>query len=119
EEFMIMIEEGRKSGHLDASEVDLIKSVFEMDDTSVAEIMTPITETYSVHENSPIFDVLPQIASTPYYRVPVYSHNKKDIVGVLYKKDLLIWKMGTAMSQKILVKDLMRRAVYVSPNIRL
>lgn len=118
EDFVLLMEEGHREGTVDPAERKLIKNVFEFDDSTASEVMTPISQAFSISASARIADVLPEIRLQKYSRVPVYQKNKKNIVGILYLKDLLALRNHPELKE-IDVKSLMTRPIYINSNIRL
>ncbi|MBI3557716.1 MAG: HlyC/CorC family transporter [Deltaproteobacteria bacterium] len=118
EDFMILMEEGHREGTVDPAERKLITNVFEFDDSTVSEVMTPISQAFSISATARIMDVLPDIRAQKFSRVPVFLKSRKNIVGILYVKDLLALRNHPDM-HAIDVKSLMTRAMFVGPNMRL
>jgi putative hemolysin len=117
-DFIMMVEEGQREGALNPGEVELIKNVFDLDDTTVAEIATPLAQVQSLSELTTVKTALQSIRAHKYSRIPVVTANRKDIVGVLYSKDLLKARLEPEMLN-LTVKALMRRPVSVGANVRL
>jgi putative hemolysin len=95
DDFIILAEEQTETGHLHETELELIKNVFEMDDTRVEQLATPMKKIITV----PASFTVEQAASTLlrdkiYSRVPVYGKSKEDIVGVVLTKDLVEIKVN-------------------------
>lgn len=89
EEIRMMVDVGIQNGNIEESEKELINNVFDFNDRTVSEIMTPRTEIFAVDMNTTIekFQDLPDIYR--HSRIPVYDETIDNIVGVLYIKDLL------------------------------
>jgi putative hemolysin len=88
EDFMLLMEEGHREGTVDPAERKLIKNVLEFDDSTVNEVLTPMAQAFSVPVGASVAEILPEIRSQKYSRIPVYQKTKRNIVGVLYVKDL-------------------------------
>jgi CBS domain containing-hemolysin-like protein len=89
EDFIIIAEEQTETGHLHETELELIKNVFEMDDTRVEQLATPIRKILSVPSTCNLEQACQIILKDRIYsRVPVYDKQKDDIVGVINSKDL-------------------------------
>jgi putative hemolysin len=117
-DFLLMLEEGHKEGAVHASEVELIKNVFEFDDTTVAQVFTPIAQVRSVPVTTTIRQVLASLRGQRFSRIPVTSKNRRDIIGVLYSKDLSRAKLeNTHMEDS--VTELMLEPIFVSPTMKL
>ncbi|KAH7432469.1 hypothetical protein KP509_07G023900 [Ceratopteris richardii] len=82
-------EEG-KGGELSHVETTIIKGALDLTQKIVAEAMTPIESTFSVDIDTKLdWDVLGRIVATGYSRVPVYTGDPKNLVGLLLVKDLV------------------------------
>jgi putative hemolysin len=121
-DFMMMIEEGHKEGAIQQSELDLIKNVFELDDTTVGEVFTPLVQVQTLSEKTTLRNSLNTMRSQKYSRIPITAANstgsRRQVVGVLYSKDLLRAKLEPEL-MSLTVDTIMRRPLFVSPAIRL
>ena len=95
EDFIILAEEHTETGHLHETELELIKNIFQMDDTRVEQISTPIKRILTLPSNYTL-DQAAKIALKDkiYSRVPISGTSKEDIVGVLNTKDLVTIKLN-------------------------
>ncbi|MDP3436886.1 MAG: hypothetical protein Q8S04_06550, partial [Bacteroidales bacterium] len=76
----------------DASEVEekrLLKSVAELSNTSVSEIMRPRVEVAALSTSMSSREVLNKAIECGYSRLPVYDKNLDSVRGFLYVKDLV------------------------------
>jgi len=117
-DFLLMLEEGQREGAVQASEVELIKNVFEFDDTTVAQVFTPIAQVRSVPVTTTIRQVLASLRGQRFSRIPVTSKNRRDIIGVLYSKDLSRAKLDNT-NMEVSVSELMLEPIFVSPTMKL
>jgi putative hemolysin len=94
EDFIIIAEEHTETGHLHETELELIKNIFQMDDTRVEQLSTPIKKILTMPSNYTL-DQASKIALKDkiYSRVPISGNSKEDIVGVLNTKDLVTIKL--------------------------
>lgn len=116
-DFMLMVEEGHKEGAIDESEMSLIQRVFELDDTTVEEVLKPLNQTLTLQASTSVQTALSAIQTQKYSRIPVVSAPRK-VVGVLYSKDLLRTKMDPAL-MKAPVTEVMRKPLVVNQSLRL
>jgi putative hemolysin len=116
-EFMLMIEEGLKEGAIERSELDLIKNVFELDNTKVSELMTPLSQAKTLIEQTTIKNALTAMRSQRYSRIPVTSANRRQIVGILYSKDLLRARLDLEVMNRP-ISELMRKPLVVTPSLQ-
>ncbi|MBC7385564.1 MAG: HlyC/CorC family transporter [Cryobacterium sp.] len=100
EDFLTMVEEAQKEGTVGSSELQLIRNVFDLDDTAVSEIATPLSRTFMLPQTTSLSQALISMrdgsSGQRYSRVPVYGKNRSDVVGLLYSKDLLVAKLEKA-----------------------
>lgn len=89
-----LIEQGRESGTLRATEHDLIARVLAFDELSVGRLMTPRREMFSVSLDQPFPELLETLREAGYSRVPVWEGSRENIIGVLIVKDLLAGLVG-------------------------
>lgn len=117
-DFLLMVEEGHKEGAIQENELELIKNVFELDNTTVAEIATPLSKVLSLTTDTTIQGALIAVRSQRYSRIPVLNSNRKEVVGILYSKDLLRCKLESQQGSTP-IAALMRKPFFVSSSVRL
>jgi putative hemolysin len=122
EEFLSLVKAAYREGNIQEREMELIQRVFELDDTPVKDITTPISEVFSLPEHLSYRDALVAIRSFHrdhrYSRIPIYGARKDQIQGVLYSKDLLVTQV-TALEKEGSVTELMRKPFRVTQDARL
>ena len=92
EEIMSMIKAAEEEGSIKEIEKKMIDSIFEFDDINVGEIATPRTDMVLVESKSNIGNVMKLIASKKFSRMPVYEKNRDNIVGIVYIKDVMMFR---------------------------
>ncbi|MBF0268926.1 MAG: HlyC/CorC family transporter [Alphaproteobacteria bacterium] len=67
----------------------MLKSILELADVEVGEIMTHRKSAYTIDigQSAPV--IVEQVLASPYTRIPLWKDNPDNIVGVLHAKDLL------------------------------
>lgn len=100
EEIRLVLSLGHKEGAIDKEEKEIIQNVFRLDDVSVGEIMTPRIEMISIEKNQTLKNLKKFLKETPYSKIPVYSENKDNIVGVFNVRKALNY-MGKKLDVKI------------------
>jgi putative hemolysin len=88
EEIKLLIEEGRDRGIFEATEHELIHSVFRFTDISVKGVMVPAANMIAFSINEPPQNIIRTISSENFSRYPVYGKDISDIKGILYNKDV-------------------------------
>ncbi|MBL7714777.1 MAG: DUF21 domain-containing protein [Bdellovibrionales bacterium] len=122
EEFLTLVEEGHREGTVQETELELIKNVFELDDTPVSELMTPIEQVLSFQELTPCRSAFTTLQSRRFSRIPIISLQGgiRRVVGILYSKDLLIAKLENDLEVlQSPVTSVMRKPMTTAPTARL
>jgi putative hemolysin len=88
-ELRTLVEVGHREGVVERSEREMIHGVFELGDTTVADILTPRTYVFGVDVTTPPDRLLAELRANLHHRVPVYERSLDQIVGILSVKDLL------------------------------
>lgn len=70
-------------------EREMLRSILELDDVEVGDIMTHRGKVVMVDLDEPVEDCVEQILSSQFTRIPVYRDDPDDISGVLHAKALL------------------------------
>lgn len=83
------IRDASEEGELDKEEGSMLLSVLTLDELQVQDIMTPRTDIACASDEESIRDVAELIISTGHSRIPIYSGNRDNIIGILHAKDLL------------------------------
>jgi CBS domain containing-hemolysin-like protein len=121
-DFLLMLEEGHKEGAVQHTELELIKNVFALDDTTVAEVFTPLPQVQTLTERTTLRSALNMMRSQKHSRIPVTTtaslSAKRQVVGVLYSKDLLRARLQPEQ-MGMTVESLMRKPLFVSHTVRL
>ena len=89
QEVLDAVEEAELHGAVDQEEKAMIKSVMELDESSVGEIMTPRTEVVGIPKGATLSELKELIRKEGHSRIPVYDENIDQVLGMVYAKDLL------------------------------
>jgi CBS domain containing-hemolysin-like protein len=73
---------------IEASEREMIHSVFELGETLAREVMVPRTDMVWIERNKTVRQAFSLALRSGFSRIPVVGDNEDDIVGVTYLKDL-------------------------------
>lgn len=117
-DFLLLAEEGHREGTIQESELELIRNVFEFDDTAVRELTVPISNTETLIESATIRNVLNMPRGYEHSRIPVLNTTRKKVVGVLYVKDLLRAKLEPVLQSQS-VMSIVRKPLFVNSDTRL
>jgi magnesium and cobalt exporter, CNNM family len=86
DELMTMVEVVEEEGEIKEEEKEYISNIFEFDDTSCSEIMTPRADMFVI-DVSDEFDIQATL-KTGYSRIPIIQDYIDNIIGILHVKDL-------------------------------
>ena len=89
EEIKVMLEQGTQAGVFEASEQDMVTSIFRLGDRRVGGLMTPRTEVVWLDLEDPPDTNRDKIIQSVYSRLPVAKGDLDHIRGVLQAKTLL------------------------------
>ena len=118
DEFLFMIEEGHREGIVHSSELELIRNIFELDETKADEICTPLSKLYALPISATIRQSLEAYRSKPFSRIPIYRDDRNSIVGILFSKDLIPARLDPTLQTQS-VETLMRKPLFVKQGMRL
>ncbi|KAK6117271.1 hypothetical protein DH2020_048982 [Rehmannia glutinosa] len=89
-------QEAGKGGELTHDETTIISGALDLTEKTAEEAMTPIESTFSLDVNSKLdWEAMGKVLARGHSRVPVYSGNPKNIIGLLLVKSLLTVRAET------------------------
>ncbi|MCA9358954.1 DUF21 domain-containing protein [Candidatus Kaiserbacteria bacterium] len=92
-ELMDIISEHEDSEHspIDADEERIVHGALQFSHMTVREVMTPADDVVMFDENQRLnHEFLTEINDHGYSRLPIFSGNRSNVVGILYVKDLIV-----------------------------
>ena len=118
EEIKSLIEVGQAQGVLNATEKQMINSVFAFDDKISHEIMTPRSKAFCINVEAPLTEYIDEIILRGYSRIPVYEIDKDHMIGILYIKDLLA-EVKNKGFEKASIRGILHEPYIVSESIKI
>ncbi|MGL5531921.1 MAG: hemolysin family protein, partial [Culicoidibacterales bacterium] len=112
EEIKSLIEVGQSHGVINDVEKEMMHNIFDFDEMSAREIMTPRPNVYAININEPFSEQLDELIHNQYSRVPVYDDDLDNIIGVLHIKDVLIAARKVGFEQ-IDLRRILQPALFV------
>ncbi|MBQ3094788.1 MAG: HlyC/CorC family transporter, partial [Clostridia bacterium] len=112
EEILLLVDVGEEKGVIEESQKEMINNIFEFDDLTAADIMTPRTDVEAVELGDTVDEALHVSVSHGVSRLPVYEEDIDHVVGVLYIKDLLPY-VGKPLPEQVTVRSMMRDPLFV------
>ena len=116
EELQMLSELGHLEGSIEEDERDIIQKVFTLNDLTAHDIMTPRTVITGFPKDDVVGDIRNDIYDLNNSRIPVYDETIDSIIGLCYRKHLLIAlakdqddrSVGSFMQEVLYVHDDMR-----------
>jgi Mg2+/Co2+ transporter CorB len=71
------------------NETNMLKSVLDLSEVSVGDVMTYRNKIVSLDVSLPVEQLIEQVLTCPYTRVPLWKDKKTNIIGILHTKLLL------------------------------
>jgi CBS domain containing-hemolysin-like protein len=90
EELKIMLDVGGKAGLIETEEVKMIKNVFQLNDITAEDAMTPRNYVFGLDGNLMLKEAQELLFTSKYSRIPVYEGTLDNITGILYKTKALM-----------------------------
>ena len=111
EEIINLVSEGHEQGVLEASEMEMIHNIFEMDDKEVEDIMTHRKNIVAVDVNTDVESAAHFMLEEKFSRYPLYEGDIDNIIGILHLRDV----MRVVMNKEDMrpVREIMRKPYYV------
>ncbi len=116
EELRIMTSVGVEEGTVQKREAEIIKKVFQLNDITAEDVMTPRSEVYALEESTKLSRVKGKIINSPFSRIPIYKKSIDHMTGILYKDDALI-HLAKGKSDNVALKKLAREAIYIPESM--
>ncbi|MCD4721561.1 MAG: hemolysin family protein [Desulfobacula sp.] len=120
DELMTMVEVVEEEGEIKEEEKEFITNIFEFDDTSCSEIMTPRADMFVI-DVSQDMDI-EKILGTGFSRIPVIEDSIDNIIGILHVKDLFSSYQKACSSDSdtpLDVKQIMKKPYFIPESKKL
>lgn len=113
ETIITLAELSSESGQITEDTEEMIAAVLTNDDRRIAEVMRPRVDIEAIDIDGPWPEILDTIGRFGYSRWPVYEEDIDQIVGLLYRRDLLPLLLQNDEEQLPPLRDLLRPALFV------
>jgi magnesium and cobalt exporter, CNNM family len=109
EELRLLLELPPKAGpdQISGDEKRMIRRIFDFGETSVYDVMLPLSEVCALPGSVAVEDGAREIADKGYTRVPIYGVRVDEVQGVVHAFDVLRAAPGTPL------RDVARKAIFV------
>ncbi len=117
DELEVIIDTMEEEGVIEEEEREMIRSVLDLGDTDVYDIMTPRVDMVGVYNDDDIEFIKDCFLKEKYSRMPVYKESKDNIVGILYERDFFEALVTIKDDSKIKITEFMRKPIYVPKSM--
>jgi len=114
EELKLLLQMEPEEADVTVSEAEMIDKIFDLGETAVREVMVPLVDVAALPETASRADAVRLIQERGFSRIPVFTDQVFNIVGVVTAMDLL--RRGGEATD---VRALMRPATYVPETKRI
>jgi CBS domain containing-hemolysin-like protein len=98
---------------IEPGEREMVRSVVELGDTIVREVMVPRTDMVFIERDKSLHQALSLALRSGFSRIPVTGESTDDVVGIAYLKDIVAWSHEHPDDESERVEKVMRPATYV------
>jgi putative hemolysin len=112
-EIMAMMRLGEAEGTIESDEREMVKEVFEFDETKASEVYTPLDKIVFLQENDTVEKLIQKTIETGFSRFPLYGENFDDIIGMVHVKDTFV-----VTDKNTPVKTIMRPILKIDTSIK-
>ena len=116
-ELRLMLRSAQESGVLEEQEQEMIRSIIDLEETVVREVMTPRVDVIAIDEDASLDELLRLTTENGYSRLPVYQETIDDIRGIAYARDLLPFLGKSEALAETRVSDVMSQPQYVPETL--
>ena len=115
EEIRKMVDMGGETGAIEEAEKEMIENIFEFNNRTAEDVMTPRTKVSCLWVEDTHDTVLETIRSTGLSRFPVYDQDRDDIIGVLSTREYLLELQAP---QPRSLREIIREAFFVPETVQ-
>lgn len=116
EELKMMMEQGKKSGVIEARKYEIIRNAFDFAERTARQAMVPRTNVFGISKTMPMQEMINKIIENGYTRVPVFEGTIDHVVGIIFTKDLL---QKLKNESELTIDSIIRPAHYIAANKKL
>ena len=90
EDIVLMLDAGGDEGTLNKEDIRYIKNIFKLDGMTAEDVMTPKMRVSCISDTISDDKIIEEIQTKNYSRIPVYSGDVDNIIGILYTREYLL-----------------------------
>ncbi|EGJ29627.1 MULTISPECIES: hemolysin family protein [Moorena] len=115
-EIRFLAKVGYQEGVIEDDEAEMIQRVFQLNDLTASDLMTPRILTTYLHGNTTLADAKPSIIASPHTRMPVVEDSIDKVIGIALKDELLTAIIEEKHNQPL--ASLIRKVRFVPETVR-
>jgi len=115
EQIRSLVTLGRRKGHIESDEGQLIHRAFILNDKNAADIMTPLKDIIGLTLEDSLEEIWEQIDHEPHSRYPVFGASMHEVEGMILKQDVL---QALYENKDASVASIMRETLTVQADMR-
>lgn len=116
EELRQLVEMSHQGGHIQSEELTMLNNIIEFAETEIREVMVPRTEIHALSDKASLDEIYNEFRLSGYSRLPVYSEQLDNIIGILFVKDIFPYLREPAGFS---IAKLLNRPLYLPETARL
>jgi CBS domain containing-hemolysin-like protein len=118
EELKMLVTASQEAGVLEEQEEQMLHRVFAFADLTAGQVMVPRTELAAIAADTPLSDLVAQIARGRHTRLPVYRTDLDDVFGMLHVTDVLRALAAEPPEPPLTAGSLVRELMTVPETLR-
>ena len=108
---------GREEGLVGVEEHQLVERAFRLDELTAWDVMTPRIDIFAWKDSLTLEEIIGELATVPYSRVPVFRETTDDITGILYIRE--VYENYVAGRTSMTLRHLSRESLFVPGSLPL
>jgi putative hemolysin len=117
DELEVIIDTMEEEGVIEEEEREMIRSVLDLSETNIYDIMTPRVDMIGVYVDNEIEYIKDLFLEEKYSRMPVYHETKDNVVGILYERDFFSALIKSKDYSQVNVVDIMKPPIFVPKSM--
>ncbi|MBT3455961.1 HlyC/CorC family transporter [bacterium] len=114
-EIKFLIDYIDEKGLMDQQKTSMLRSIFELGQTPVKEIMVPSADVVSINIKASIQEALGMFSKYRFSRLPAYENKSDNIVGMIHQRDIFV--LLQTKENKTL-RDIARQILFVPESVK-
>jgi len=108
---------GQEAGIVGEDENLLVERAFRLDEMTAWDVMTPRVDIFAWKDTLTLEEIVGDLATVPYSRVPVYGRSIDDVTGILYVREA--YETFVAGRREVVLSDISREPFFVPGSLSL